>query len=286
MRTAYGLSVRQVCGLLELSRSSFFYRPKPSDDEALRQRIKELAAKRVRLGYRRIHVLLRREGWQINHKRVYRIYQEENLAVRTKPRKKLVSRLRVPLGPAEQPNQQWSMDFVTDRMEDGRAFRILTVVDNFSRECLGLYADRSMSGEKVSVCLNRIAGQRGYPQSIRVDNGSEFYSRGMDAWFYVHRVTLEFIRPGKPAENGYIESFNGKLRDECLNVELFFGIDDARRKLEAWRSDYNGNRPHKALENRTPEEYIHAWTRLSAQPSLLRRRDGITKTNRSLEAVF
>ena len=222
---------------MELSRATYFYKPKPRDDEALRLRIRELAAKRIRFGYRRIHVLLRREGWAVNHKRVYRIYQEENLAVRTKPRKKLASRPRVPLEPAHRPNVQWSMDFVMDRTEDGRRFRVLTVIDNFSRECLALYADRSISGEKVAACLNRIAQRKGYPESIRVDNGSEFYSRAMDAWAHSHKVALEFIRPGKPVENGYIESFNGKLRDECLNVELFFGIDDARQKLETWRKD-------------------------------------------------
>nr|WP_233231572.1 IS3 family transposase [Tichowtungia aerotolerans] len=283
---AYGLSGRRACGLFELSRTTFFYKAKPRDDEALRLRIKELAAKRVRFGYRRIHVLLRREGWEINHKRVYRVYMEENLAVRTKPRKKLANRPRVPLEQAAGPNEQWSMDFVMDRTEDGRHFRILTVVDNFSRECLALYADRSITGEKVASCLNGVANQRGYPKSIRVDNGSEFYSRSMDAWTYHHEVAMEFIRPGKPTENGYIESFNGKLRDECLNVELFFGVDDAHDKLAAWKKDYNEQRPHKSLDNKTPTEYIGAWMEASALPSLLRRREGTQRTQQLLEAVF
>jgi putative transposase len=226
------------------------------------------------------------EGWQVNHKRVYRIYQEENLAVRRKVRKKLANRPRIPLERAEQPNQQWSMDFVMDRTEDRRHFRILTVVDNFSRECLALHADRSITGEKVAACLNRITHERGYPESIRVDNGSEFYSRAMDAWSYIHKVALEFIRPGKPVENAYIESFNGKSRDECLNVELFFGIEDARRKLETWRTDYNEERPHKSLDNKTPKEYISAWMKSSALPSLHRRREGIIRTQQPLEAVF
>jgi putative transposase len=252
----------------------------------LRLHIKELAAKRVRFGYRRIHVLLRREGWQVNHKKVYRIYREEDLAVRTKPRKKLANRPRVPLEQASEPNEQWSMDFVMDRTEEGRHFRVLTVVDNFSRECLALYADRSITGEKVSACLNRVARKRGYPKSIRVDNGTEFYSRAMDAWSYVHKVALEFIRPGKPVENGYIESFNGKLRDECLNVELFFRMEDARSKLEAWRIDYNKLRPHKSLDNKTPEEYINEWAESLAIPSLLRRREGTIETRQPLEAVF
>ncbi len=192
-----------------LERSTYYYQPVERTDGALRLRIRELATSRVRFGYKRIHVLLRREGWQVNHKKVYRIYREENLAIRTKPRKKLASRQRVPLECATTPNQQWSMDFFMDRIEDGLMFRILTVIDNFSRECLACHADRSITGEKVSQVLNRIAQTRRYPESIRVDNGSEFYSRAMDSWAYVHNVSLEFIRPGKPVENGFIESFSG-----------------------------------------------------------------------------
>jgi len=275
-----------VCGLLELGRSSFYYKGKPRDEDALRLRMNELAAKRVRFGYRRIHVLLCRDGWEINHKRVYRIYSEEGLAVRTKQRKKLANRPRVPLKASIQPNEQWSMDFVMDRTEDGRHFRVLTVVDNFTRECLALYADRSITGEKVAACLNGVARERGYPQSIRVDNGTEFYSRAMDAWAYVHKVALEFIRPGKPVENGYIESFNGKLRDECLNVELFFNIQDAREKLNTWRYDYNTERPHKSLDNRTPEEYIGTWLKSSANSSLLRRREDDKEKPELSEVIF
>ncbi len=205
-------------------------------------------------------MLLRRDGWRVNHKKVYRIYRGKNLAVRTKPGKKLASRQRVPLECATTPNQQWSMDFVMDRTEKGLPFRILTVIDNFTRgECLVCHADRSITDECVSQVLNRVAQTRGYPESIRVDNGSEFYSRAVDSWAYVHNVSLEFIRPGKPVENGYIESFNGRPRDECLNTELFFGLRDARQKLSRWMDDYNTIRPHQSLDNMTPREYLYLW---------------------------
>ena len=219
-------------------------------------RLRELAAVRVRFGYRRLHVLLQREGWVVNHKRLYRLYGEENLAVRTKKRKKIASLGRTPQGAAQRLNEQWSMDFVHDRTEDGRSLRVLTVVDNFSRECLALEADRTLSGERVATTLEQVARQRGYPQSIRVDNGTEFYSKAMDQWAYRCGVQLAFIRPGKPVENGYIESFNGRLRDECLNLHLFFGLEDARQKLETWRMDYNTNRPHRSLGQMTPMEYV------------------------------
>ncbi len=244
---------------MDLERSSYYYVSCRGDDVALRMRLKELAAVRVRFGYRRLHTLLRRQGWRVNHKKVYRIYLEESLVVRTKRRRKMASRARVPLKAASRPNEQWSMDFIMDRLEDGRLFRILSVVDNFSRECVVLEADRSLTGERVSWCLDRGARLRGYPRSIRVDNGTEFYSKAMDQWAYRHGVQLEFIRPGKPTENGYIESFHGRLRDECLNVQLFYSIQDAHEKLEAWREDYNRVRPHGSLGKRPPEEFLEYW---------------------------
>jgi len=243
-----------------LGRSTFYYQSRRDKDEALRIRLKELAGVRVRFGYRRLTVMLRREGWLVNHKKVYRIYKDEGLIVRTKKRKKFASKARVPLGTARGANEQWSMDFVSDRMEDGRLLRVLSVVDNFSRECLLLKADTSLTGQRVAKTLDEVARRRGYPQSIRVDNGSEFYSKAMDKWAYWHRVKLEFIRPGKPVENGYIESFHGRLRDECLNVHLFFSIEDAREKLELWRLDYNTVRPHGSLNGLTPEQYLEAHT--------------------------
>ena len=283
VRAQYELSQQRACGLLQLQRSSYYYRSRRADDRALRLRLKELAAVRVRFGYRRLHVLLRREGWAVNHKRVYRLYGEENLAVRTKKRKKIASLGRTPQGAAQRLNEQWSMDFVHDRTEDGRSLRVLTVVDNFSRECLVLEADRSLSGTRVAVALEQVACQRGYPQSIRVDNGTEFYSKAMDQWAYRCGVQLAFIRPGKPVENGYIESFNGRLRDECLNVHLFFGLEDARQKLETWRMDYNTQRPHRSLGQMTPTEYVAARSELRSPtaPSAPRARG---TTRRLLEA--
>jgi putative transposase len=222
---------------------------------ALRVRLRELAGSRVRYGYRRLTVLLKREGWEVNAKRIYRIYTEEGLIVRTQKRKERAQRQRVPLGQAVRPNHKWSMDFVLQRLPDGRWIRVLTVVDQFTRECLTLFADTALSGEKVAGALDEVVALRGTPQSITVDNGTEFASKAMDLWAYKNGVHLDFIRPGKPVENGYIESFNGKLRDECLNVEVFFTLADARRKLAVWRHDYNHHRPHSALADRTPNEF-------------------------------
>ena len=219
-------------------------------------RLRELAASRVRFGYRRLTVLLKREGWRGECKTdlsaVHRgridganeVSQEGSQPIQ-----------RVPQGLATAPNQRWSMDFVSDRFVDGRWFRVLTVIDQFTRECLLLLVDSALSGEKVAVALERVVRERGVPTSITVDNGSEFASRAMDAWAYGHGICLDFIRPGKPVENGYIESFNGRLRDECLNVSLFFSLEDARQKLEAWRQDYNLARPHSALGDRSTEAF-------------------------------
>ena len=218
-------------------------------------RLRELAASRVRYGYRRLTVLLRREGWAVNAKRVYRLYCEEGLQVRTAKRAKRAAYTRVPLPEAVRPNQRWSMDFVSDRFADGRWFRILTVLDQYTRECLCAYADRSQSGEKVVEQMKHLVKLRGTPESITTDNGSEFAGQAMDAWAHKAGVKLDFIRPGRPVQNGYIESFNGRLRDECLNGEIFFGLTDAREKLDRWKRDYNQKRPHTALADRTPEEF-------------------------------
>ena len=222
-------------------------------------RLREVAAARVRFGYRRLTVLLRRDGWRVNAKRIYRLYTEEGLMVRTKHRTKAACRPRVPRAVATAPNQRWSMDFMSARVTDGRGFRILTVVDQFTRECVGLVADQSLTGEKVAQALEPIVIQRGAPRSITVDNGSEFASRVMDAWAYRHGIQLDFIRPGKPVENGFIESFNGRLRDECLNVEVFFTLEDVRQKLALWQEDYNRVRPHSALEDRAPATFVAEW---------------------------
>jgi putative transposase len=259
-QAAYQASERRVSGLVLIQRSTLRYQGHRDRQEALRMRLKDLAANRVRFGYRRLTILLKREGWRVNAKRIYRLYSEEGLTVRTKYRRKAASRSRVPQAVATAPNQRWSMDFVSDRLVDDRWFRVLTVVDQFTRECFLLYADRALSGEKVAAELERIVRERRVPTSITVDNGSEFASRAMDTWAYGHGIHLDFIRPGKPVENGYIESFNGRLRDECLNVSLFFSLEDARQKLEQWRKDYNQARPHSALGDQAPEAFAAAWS--------------------------
>ena len=217
--------------------------------------LRELAGSRVRYGYRRLTVLLKREGWEVNAKRIYRIYTEEELIVRTQKRRERAQRQRVAQGAAIRPNQKWSMDFVLQRLPDLRWMRVLTVVDQFTRECLCLHADSSLSGEKVAAALDKVVALRGAPASITVDNGTEFASKAMDLWAYINGVHLDFIRPGRPTENGYIESFNGKLRGEFLNVEVCFTLVDARKKLHRWRRDYNHHRPHSALADRTPAAF-------------------------------
>ena len=244
-----------MAGLIPVNRATLQYVHHRDPQDALRVRLRELAGSRVRYGYRRLTVLLKREGWEVNAKRIYRIYTEEGLIVRTQKRKERAQRQRIAQGSALRPNQKWSMDFVLQRLPDGRWIRVLTVVDQFTRECLCLHADTSLSGEKVAAALDKVVALRGAPESITVDNGTEFASKAMDLWAYANGVHLDFIRPGRPVENGYIESFNGKLRDEFLNVEVLFTVADARRKLHGWRRDYNHHRPHSALADRTPAEF-------------------------------
>ena len=265
----YGVSERHSCRLIGLVRSTMRYRAHGRDDSALRLRIKELAKTYVRYGYKRIHTLLLREGWRVNHKRVYRIYLEEELSLRTKKKKKRASHARVPLPMPSGMNERWTMDFVADRLEDGRRFRALTVLDMYTRESLAVVPGFSLTGEHVVTYLERIRKERGAPRSIQVDNGSEFYSRAMDTWAYRHGIQIEFIRPGKPTDNGHIESFNGKLRDECLNVNLFFSLSDAQNKLEQWRKNYNEIRPHSALGGMPPSEYAKALTEKAEPPTLI-----------------
>lgn len=239
-------------------------------------RLRDLAMSRIRFGYLRLTVLLQREGWRVGKKLVYRHYRDLGLQMRTKRRRKLASARRVSVEPACQPNERWSMDFITERLEGGRYFRTLTVVDQFTRECPVLEPALSLSGRHVVACLERVAAQRGYPQSITVDNGTEFTSRAMDAWAYEHGVRLDFIRPGKPVENGFIESFNGRLRDECLNTHLFWNIEDARKKLEQWRWDYNHRRPHSALANLPPAAFAAGTVRGQSQDKLKQTREART----------
>ncbi len=221
-------------------------------------RIRDIASTRVRYGYKRIHVLLCREGWKVNHKRVYRIYRQEGLNLRHKGRRKQISRARIPIVDVTGVNQCWAMDFVSDALFNGRRFKALTMMDVYSRECLNIYADKKITGDTVVDILDSISYHRGRPERIRVDNGPEFISRALDAWSYENNIKLEFSRPGKPTDNAFIESFNGSLRDECFNTNWFLSIEDAQSKLEAWRRDYNEFRPHSSLGNMTPYDFARS----------------------------
>ncbi len=226
------------------------------DEQAdLRRRIKEISETRVRYGYRRIHVLLRREGWAINPKRVYRLYREMGLQLRNKtPKRRVKAKLREDRVVATAMNETWAMDFVHDQLATGRKLRILTVVDTFSRFSPIVDPRFSYKGEDVVQMLEAACRRFGYPKSIRADNGPEFVSRDLDLWAYQKDVVLDFSRPGKPTDNAFIESFNGKFRAECLNTHWFMSLEDAREKMEAWRRDYNEVRPHSAIGNKAPIE--------------------------------
>lgn len=257
-RDKHGVSERAACRLASYSRSS--YRRKSlrhKADEPLRERLLELASERPRFGYRRLHVMLRREGWQINRKRVYRVYRELGLAVRRKKRKRVAQANRQPRVVPIAANIQWSMDFMRDTLApSGRSFRTLNVVDDATRECLAIEVDSSLSGVRVGRVLDAVARRRGsYPSRLVLDNGPECTSKALDLWAYERGVELAFIRPGKPIENCFVESFNGRFRDECLNLHWFRSLRHARRAIEAWRLDYNRVRPHGSLGYRTPREF-------------------------------
>jgi len=262
---AYRVSERRSCRLIRFGRTSNQYKQKGKDNRALIARLKELAGSRPRYGARRLHVLLRREGWVVNHKKVHRLYRELGLQLHIRRKKKRPSHARVPIEKAKMINIRWAMDFMHDRIDNGRRFRLLAILDLFSRECLAIEADYSLRADNVVQTLEKIK-QRGYcPQVITVDNGSEFISRKLDAWAYANGVYLEFIRPGKPIENAFIESFNGRLRDECLNANVFYSIEEAIEKLEEWRIDYNTKRPHGSLGDLTPCEYAERFRNLAME---------------------
>jgi putative transposase len=247
--------MRRACRLIQIPRPTAYYRSRKKTWNELRIRMRDLATVRIRYGYRRLHVLLHREGWKVNHKLVWRIYREEGLSIRTKGRKKKISRLRVVLPEAKAPNERWSMDFVSDGLFTSRRFRVFTLVDHFTRESPAIVADHSIPGSRVVEVLDHLAGLGIKPQVITVDNGPEFSGRALDEWAHRNGVKLDFIRPGKPVENAYIESFNGKLREECLNLHWFKTIEEAKEKIESWRVDYNVHRPHSALNDQTPSEF-------------------------------
>ena len=239
-----------------INRSTYQYIPAEKNDSFLRSRVREIAEARVRYGFWRVYILLRREGWKDNHKRVYRIYKEEGLNLRTKrPRRRKAAAHRMERPEISTINQCWSMDFVADQLFNGQRFRALTIVDNFSRKCMAIHADQSIKGADVVEILNRLKYEENeMPKRIQVDNGSEFISKNLDHWAYANDITLDYSRPGKPTDNPFIESFNGSFRDECLNTNWFLSLLDAKHKIEQYRRDYNEFRPHSSLNNLTPNE--------------------------------
>ncbi len=255
MVSEHGLSQRRACRLAGLNLSTWQYKATKHPVADLRDRIIELAGERRRFGYRRLHILLRREGLIVNHKAVHRIYREEGLQVRKRKRKRIGAVDRQPIMLPEGINERWSMDFVSDGLSNGRRFRTLNIVDDFSRECPVIEVDTSLPGTRVVRVLERLSETRGLPKAIVVDNGPELISKVLDEWAYRNGVRLHFIEPGKPVQNAFVESFNGKFRDECLNEHWFTGLGDARQTIEAWRIDYNTRRPHSSLGYLTPVEY-------------------------------
>ncbi|MFC1629010.1 IS3 family transposase [Gemmatimonadota bacterium] len=254
--TGLGLSERRACWLLDFPRSTQRYRSQRTEEPEIRQRLRELAFRWRRFGYRRLTVMLHREGYKVNHKRVYRLYREEGLQVRRKRRKRITRSRRQPLPEPTAPNHRWSMDFMADQMYTGRRFRVLNIVDDFTRECLAIEVDTSLPGARVVRVLDRLIKERGKPDVIVTDNGPEFTGKALDAWAYQNDVKLDFIDPGKPNQNAFIESFNSKIRDECLNEHWFESLQEARTRIEFWRYEYNHLRPHSSLNNLTPMEYV------------------------------
>jgi putative transposase len=265
-RVGFRVSERRACRLAGVARSSYRYRSVAADQAALRLRLRDLAATQVRYGYRRLHILLRREGWRVNHKRVYRLYREEGLGIRVKRRKKLTSAPRVLPPPATRPRERWSLDFLSDSLVDGRRFRVLTIVDNVSRVSPAIAVGASLTGERVVTLLDRLRSTVGVPLRIAIDNGPEFNSKALDAWAYQNGVQLEFSRPGKPTDNAFAESFNGRFRDECLNLHWFASLEEVRQTVEAWRIEYNTERPHRALGQQTPAAWEAAWAPAQKAP--------------------
>ena len=257
IRKTWQLSERRACEILSVNRRAVLYRSvRTNFDVALRSRIKAIAEVRIRYGQRRIHILLRREGWHVNIKRVARLYREEGLAIRTKtPRRRRAAVVReTPVQPTA-INQSWAMDFMHDVLADGTKIRLLTIVDIFSRESVALEADFGFKAPQVVDVLRRVSAERGKPQRIRCDNGPEFVSLHLDQWAHWNGVQLDFSRPGRPSDNGFCESFNNRVRQELLNPTWFRSLEDARRRAAEWRSDYNANHPHSSLDNLSPDEF-------------------------------
>src|SRR5580698_4608225 len=256
LRSNYAASERRVCGLMGMAVTSYRYQTRRSD-EPLRAQLVELARSKPRFGYRRLHVLLGRAGEHVNHKRVHRVYREAGLMIRRKKRKHC-AREGKPLVARTSANQEWALDFVHDAVECGRTIRVLSVVDAYTRECLALEVDTSFASRRVTRVLDAIVAERGQPLAIRCDNGPELTSRHFLAWCVERKIELMHIQPGKPTQNARVESFHGRLRDECLTVSWFQNLFDARNKIAAWRKEYNEERPHSSLGYCTPKEFAMA----------------------------
>lgn len=256
-----GYSQRRACRLVSCNRKSARHVSRRADDAALRAALKDLAERKTAWGYRMLHGVLRLDGWVINRKKTYRLYREEKLGLRPKHKKRLKCEKRGPSAPVTAPNQRWSMDFIHDRLSDGRSFRTLNLTEAFTRQCLAQEVDTSLSAVRVVRVLERVKQKHGVPELIRVDNGSEFRSKALDLWAYANQVKLEFIEPGKPTQNGQIESFNGRFRAECLDQEWFGSLQEAREIIETWRLSYNQKRPHSSLGYLPPDVWAQNYQR-------------------------
>jgi putative transposase len=270
LQQVHGVSQRRACQAIGVDRSSIRYRRRRPDDGVIRSRLREIAVVRRRFGYRRLHILLRREGIALNHKKLRRLYAEERLQVRRRGGRKWARGTRAPLALPQRPNQRWSLDFLHDQLSDGRRFRILAIVDDFTRECLVLVADTSLSGLRVGRELDAVIARRGKPVMIVSDNGTELTSMAILRWSQETGVGWHYIAPGKPQQNGFIESFNGRLRDELLNETLFRSLAHARTALAAWQLDYNTVRPHSSIGNLPPADYAKLSTPASQRDEALR----------------
>ena len=258
LRNEYAFSERRACRLVGLAVSTYRYQPR-RNDTGLREQLVTLAREKPRYGYRRLHVLLQRAGTMANHKRVWRVYREAGLSVKRRKRKRLV-RIGQPLERVSAPNPEWALDFASDRLATGRSVRVLSVVDTFTRECIALEVDTSFASRRVTRVLETALTQRAWPQRIRCDNGPELTSRHFLAWCIDRQIDLRHIQPGRPMQNGHVESFHGKLRDECLNTSWFRNLFDARRRIAAWKREYNEQRPHSSLRYQTPAEFARRVT--------------------------
>jgi len=263
LKDTFGMSERRACKAIGCCRMTVRYETSRPDDREVRDRMKAIAQERRRFGYRRLLVMLKREGLVVNHKKLFRLYREEKLAVRRRGGRKRAIGTRAPMLVPLRPDQRWSLDFVSDQLTDGRRFRILAVVDDCTRECLALVVDTSLSGMRVASELDRLVAGRGRPRMIVSDNGSEYTSNAILAWADQNKVEWHYIAPGKPMQNGFIESFNGRMRDELLNESLFFDLDSARAMIAAWVADYNLARPHSSLGYLTPAAYAANLTATS-----------------------